>query len=100
MSYTKRDIEFIEKHVSLWILFSCMTIHIILVFGGGGGYRKVFASCTPSPYRGAEGVQERTKQLLELTKVSSKSKTKTLQKGNKANTEDIEDELVEWILMN
>ena len=32
--------------------------------------------------------------------MSSKSKIKTLQKGKKANTKDIEGELVEWILMN
>ena len=38
--------------------------------------------------------------LPELTKVSSKSMTKTLHKDKKANTKDIEDELVEWILMN
>ena len=36
----------------------------------------------------------------ELTKVPSKSMTKTLHKGKKANTKDIEDELVEFILMN
>ena len=34
-------------------------------------------------------------QLPELTKVLSKYKTKTLHKGKKANTKDIEDELVE-----
>ena len=39
-------------------------------------------------------------QLPELTKVSNKSKTKNLHKGEKANTNEKEDELVEWILMN
>ena len=47
-----------------------------------------------------KSIRKWRKQLPELTKVSSKSKIKTLQKGRKANTKDIEGELVEWILMN
>ena len=39
-------------------------------------------------------------QLPELAKVSYKSMNKTLHKWKKANTKEIEDELVEWILMN
>ena len=57
--------------------------------------------------KGAEkfGVERKSirkwiQQLPELTQVSVKSKTKTLHKGKKAYTKDIEDELIEWILMN
>ena len=47
-----------------------------------------------------KSIRKWREQLPELTKVSSKSMTKTLHKGKMANTKDIEDELVEWILMN
>ena len=38
--------------------------------------------------------------VTELRKMSSRSKTKTLHKGKKANTKYTENELVEWILMS
>ena len=57
--------------------------------------------------KGAEkfGVERKSirkwiQQLPELTQMSVKSKTKTLHKGKNEDTKDIEDELVEWILMN
>ena len=47
-----------------------------------------------------KSIRKWIQQLPELTQVSVKSKTKTLHKGKKADTKDIEDELVEWILVN
>ena len=47
-----------------------------------------------------KSIRKWRKQLSELTKVSIKSKTKTLHKWKMGNTKNIEDELVEWILMN
>ena len=47
-----------------------------------------------------ENQLENREALSELTKVSSKSKTKTLHKETKVNVKYLEDELVEWILTN
>ena len=40
------------------------------------------------------------KQLPELLKLSDKSIKSTLHHGRKANTDEVENEIVDWILIN
>ena len=43
---------------------------------------------------------EKKKQLPELLKMSDKSIKSTLHRGRKAETDEVENEIVDWILIN
>ena len=47
-----------------------------------------------------KSIRNWTKQLPELLKLSDKSIKSTLHHGRKAETDEVENEIVDWILIN